>query len=194
MQYNSDSSGGRRVQGVNPAAPAFISSLSSARSVSSPSIDRTVASGSLSNQAYVPPTICRAVTPGPPTQTNMLAQGRSMWLLDQVSPYTPERSPMYSGKNAKTSTFSAPSMSMVVKASSPTHGELLTCYLNISTEVLLSNDADHADQLKSVKHLTCFYWHRYGKCNKADEVCLYAHHNTGHFAEEPMHMAPGRKH
>ncbi|MCJ1395896.1 hypothetical protein MMC18_008782 [Xylographa bjoerkii] len=59
-------------------------------------------------------------------------------------------------------------MSKVVKTPSPTH-----------------------DPPKSVKHLTCFYWHQYGKCNKADEVCLYAHFNTGQYAEEPMHMVPG---
>ncbi|MCJ1386731.1 hypothetical protein MMC17_009857 [Xylographa soralifera] len=57
--------------------------------------------------------------------------------------------------------------------------------------MLVKTPSPAHDQLKSVKHLTCFYWHKYGKCSKADEVCLYAHYNTGHLAEEPMHMAPG---
>ena len=136
MQYNSDSLGGRRAPGANPTAPSFVSSLSSARSVSSPSKDRTAASGFLSNQDYVSPTIRRAITPGPPTQDNMLIRGRSMLLLDQVPLYTPERTPTYSGNNAKTSQFSKPSMSMVVKAPSPAHGELLTHYgIDTSFEV-----------------------------------------------------------
>ncbi|MCJ1406712.1 hypothetical protein MMC19_000779 [Ptychographa xylographoides] len=45
---------------------------------------------------------------------------------------------------------------------------------------------------KSVKHLTCFYWHKYGKCNKSDDECLYAHKLTGSFADEPRHVEPGR--
>ncbi|MCJ1404998.1 hypothetical protein MMC11_008224 [Xylographa trunciseda] len=168
MQYNSDSLGGRRAPGVDPNAPSFVSSVSSARSVSSPSVDRMVASGSLNTQAYVSSTIRRAVTPGPPIRDNTLTRGRSTLIPDSLPPRTPLRAPKYSGNNAKISPFSAAPMSILMKTPSSAH-----------------------DQPKSVKHLTCFYWHKYGKCNKADEACLYAHFNTGQYAEEPMHMAPG---
>ncbi|MCJ1288126.1 hypothetical protein MMC26_007481 [Xylographa opegraphella] len=175
MQDNSDGLGGRRVSGVNPTTPSFVSSLSSAHSVSFPSIDCTGASVSTRNQAYVAPPIRRSPAPGSSTVDNMLTRGRPVLSLESVPPYTPDRTLIYRDSNAKTSMFSAQSMSMVVKTSSTTHA--------INT--------DDADQLKSVKHLTCFYWRKYGKCSKADEVCLYAHYNTGHIAEEPMHMAPG---
>jgi hypothetical protein len=45
----------------------------------------------------------------------------------------------------------------------------------------------------SVKHLTCYYWRTHGKCAKSDNDCLYAHHNTGLFADEPKKLEPGRK-
>ena len=65
---------------------------------------------------------------------------------------------------------------------------------SIPVSKCIADEIDDVDHVKSVKHLTCFYWHKYGKCSKADAVCLYAHYNTGHLAEEPMHMVPGRKH
>ena len=129
MQYNSDGPGGRRVPGVNPTAPSFVSSLSSARNVSSPSVERTVASGSLSNQAHISPIVRCAVTPEPPAQDNALTGGRPTLLLDSVPHYTPERNLTYSGYSAQTSTFSAPSMSVAVKTPSPAQGELFEGYL-----------------------------------------------------------------
>ncbi|MCJ1245165.1 hypothetical protein MMC30_002366 [Trapelia coarctata] len=55
-----------------------------------------------------------------------------------------------------------------------------------------SNLNSPAREPKSVKHLTCFYWRTYGKCNKTEEQCLYAHHLTGQLADEPKHLEPGR--
>jgi hypothetical protein len=51
---------------------------------------------------------------------------------------------------------------------------------------------DHVD--KSLpknfdKPLTCFFWHQAGRCNKRDIDCAYAHHDTGHYAAGPIHVA-----
>ena len=48
----------------------------------------------------------------------------------------------------------------------------------------------HPDK-PSVKHLTCYYWHKLGKCRFSDDECLYAHFNTGQLAEAPQKVEPG---
>ncbi|MCJ1482317.1 hypothetical protein MMC06_002481 [Schaereria dolodes] len=53
----------------------------------------------------------------------------------------------------------------------------------------------HPSQLpkvKSVKHLECWYW-RTGQCKYLEHNCLYAHHYTGHMAEAPKAVEPGRE-
>ena len=45
----------------------------------------------------------------------------------------------------------------------------------------------------SVKHLTCFYWHKFGKCRFANNECLYSHYNTGQLAEAPQKVEAGGK-
>ena len=45
----------------------------------------------------------------------------------------------------------------------------------------------------SVKHLTCYFWDKYGKCKWADEECLYAHFHTGKVAGGPVQVEIGRK-
>lgn len=44
----------------------------------------------------------------------------------------------------------------------------------------------------SVKHLTCHYWWFLGSCSKSDEECLYAHYDTGRYAEKPQTIVPGQ--
>ncbi|KAI4122929.1 MAG: hypothetical protein LQ347_006331, partial [Umbilicaria vellea] len=43
----------------------------------------------------------------------------------------------------------------------------------------------------SVKHLTCYFWDRYGKCKWTDEECLYAHVETGKVAGGPVQVEIG---
>ncbi|KAF1847518.1 uncharacterized protein K460DRAFT_257681, partial [Cucurbitaria berberidis CBS 394.84] len=38
------------------------------------------------------------------------------------------------------------------------------------------------------KPLTCFFWHQYGRCNKRDVDCAYAHWDTGFLAAGPIHL------
>ncbi|MCJ1237362.1 hypothetical protein MMC14_005347 [Varicellaria rhodocarpa] len=45
----------------------------------------------------------------------------------------------------------------------------------------------------SVKHLTCYYWKKVGKCRFSEEECLYSHKNTGQLAEAPQKVEPGGK-
>ncbi|KAL8934264.1 MAG: hypothetical protein Q9216_005993, partial [Gyalolechia sp. 2 TL-2023] len=35
------------------------------------------------------------------------------------------------------------------------------------------------------KSLTCFFWHRNGRCNRSDSECAYAHYDTGVVAHNP---------
>jgi hypothetical protein len=44
----------------------------------------------------------------------------------------------------------------------------------------------------SVKHLTCHYWWFLGSCSKSDEECLYAHYDTGRYADKPQTIVPGQ--
>lgn len=45
----------------------------------------------------------------------------------------------------------------------------------------------------SVKHLTCYFWDKYGKCKWGDAECLYAHFNTGKVAGGPVQVEIGRE-
>lgn len=45
---------------------------------------------------------------------------------------------------------------------------------------------------KSVKHLTCYFWHSFGSCRYTGESCLYAHHHTGVLAAGPVKLEHGR--
>ena len=45
----------------------------------------------------------------------------------------------------------------------------------------------------SVKHLTCYFWDKYGRCKWSDEECLYAHFQTGKVAGGPVQVEMGRK-
>jgi hypothetical protein len=45
----------------------------------------------------------------------------------------------------------------------------------------------------SVKHLTCFWWKEKGDCRFKEEDCLYAHHDTGLYADPPRQVIPGGK-
>ena len=45
----------------------------------------------------------------------------------------------------------------------------------------------------SVKHLTCYFWDKYGKCKWTDAECLYAHYQTGKVAGGPVQVEIGRK-
>ena len=47
-------------------------------------------------------------------------------------------------------------------------------------------------QPPSVKHLTCWYWANKG-CKLADNVCLYAHFDTGRLADPPVQIQRGRE-
>lgn len=49
-----------------------------------------------------------------------------------------------------------------------------------------------APQPPSVKHLTCWYWANKG-CKLADDVCLYAHFDTGRLADPPVKIQRGRE-
>ena len=42
-----------------------------------------------------------------------------------------------------------------------------------------------------VKYLTCFFWAKFGYCNKTEKQCLYSHHNTGRVAGPPVRREPG---
>ncbi|KAI9832793.1 MAG: hypothetical protein M1819_004013 [Sarea resinae] len=41
------------------------------------------------------------------------------------------------------------------------------------------------------KPLTCYYWYTYGKCNKDDDECAYAHYDTGKYSNAPLRLEPG---
>jgi len=44
----------------------------------------------------------------------------------------------------------------------------------------------------SVRHLTCFWWKEKGHCRYGDEQCLYAHYDTGKYADPPRQLIPGQ--
>jgi hypothetical protein len=49
----------------------------------------------------------------------------------------------------------------------------------------------HPHGKPSVKHLTCFWWKEKGDCRFKEEDCLYAHHDTGLYADSPRQVVPG---
>lgn len=49
----------------------------------------------------------------------------------------------------------------------------------------------HQNGKPSVKHLTCFWWKDKGDCRFKEEDCLYAHHDTGLYADPPRQVNPG---
>jgi hypothetical protein len=51
----------------------------------------------------------------------------------------------------------------------------------------------HPHGKPSVKHLTCFWWKEKGDCRFSEEDCLYAHHDTGLYADPPRQVTPGGK-
>ena len=51
--------------------------------------------------------------------------------------------------------------------------------------------APHPHGKPSVKHLTCFWWKEKGDCRFREEDCLYAHHDTGLYADPPRQVIPG---
>ena len=53
------------------------------------------------------------------------------------------------------------------------------------------NSAPHPQARPSVKHLTCFWWKERGDCRFKEEDCLYAHHDTGLYADPPRQVVPG---
>ncbi|MCJ1245160.1 hypothetical protein MMC30_002361 [Trapelia coarctata] len=44
---------------------------------------------------------------------------------------------------------------------------------------------------RSAKNHTCYYWAN-GGCKFTEETCLYAHHETGRTANQPVRLEPGR--
>lgn len=48
---------------------------------------------------------------------------------------------------------------------------------------------------KSMKHMTCWYWHKYRECKYEEPQCLYAHSYAGtiRVADEPIQREPGSK-
>ncbi|KAI9876209.1 MAG: hypothetical protein M1830_007023 [Pleopsidium flavum] len=44
----------------------------------------------------------------------------------------------------------------------------------------------------SVKHLTCYFWNEFGRCQWSDEECLYAHEHTGKVASAPVQVEVGK--
>jgi hypothetical protein len=50
--------------------------------------------------------------------------------------------------------------------------------------------ADSALPKNFDKPMTCFFWHQFGRCNKRDVDCAYAHWDTGFMAGAPINL-PG---
>ncbi|MCJ1477926.1 hypothetical protein MMC13_006600 [Lambiella insularis] len=181
MQYNSDSQGRRGASGVNPGAAPFVSALSipSVRSVSSPSTARAATPNPTSSQNDTLSTIRRSLTPGPPGK---LSTGGVALIPSPL----PSALNMPAYKPYQT-TESKPYQ---IIDSSPfnTNSPVIGATVNV-----LKTPPQQQQALlpKSVKHLTCFYWRRYGKCNKRDDMCLYSHSDTGQYADEPQHREPG---
>jgi hypothetical protein len=49
----------------------------------------------------------------------------------------------------------------------------------------------HPHGKPSVKHLTCFWWKEKGDCRFKEDDCLYAHRDTGIYADPPRQVIPG---
>jgi len=39
--------------------------------------------------------------------------------------------------------------------------------------------------------MTCFFWYQHGRCSKSDDECIYAHVDTGHYANPPVSTGMG---
>lgn len=50
-----------------------------------------------------------------------------------------------------------------------------------------------AANLRSVKHLTCYYWAHNGYCTKIERVCAYSHWWTGIIADKPQTVIAGER-
>lgn len=50
-----------------------------------------------------------------------------------------------------------------------------------------------AVNLRSVKHLTCYYWAHNGYCTKIERVCAYSHWWTGIIADKPQTVIAGER-
>lgn len=60
-----------------------------------------------------------------------------------------------------------------------------------SAESLSRPGTPHPHGKPSVKHLTCFWWKEKGDCRFKEEDCLYAHRDTGIYADAPRQVAAG---
>ena len=47
------------------------------------------------------------------------------------------------------------------------------------------------EKSRPMKHLTCYFWY-YWRCKYKEEDCLYAHRETGHIANAPILVGPGK--
>lgn len=58
-----------------------------------------------------------------------------------------------------------------------------------------SGNASGSPPKKTMKHLTCFFFNKFGECKLPDELCLYSHSHEGTtgVASAPVHKEPGSK-
>jgi len=65
---------------------------------------------------------------------------------------------------------------------------------NAGTETTTNGSAPDSSKrgTGSVKHLTCFWWKEKRNCRYSDDECLYAHYDTGKYADPPRQLVPGQ--
>ncbi|KAL8920413.1 MAG: hypothetical protein Q9208_006295 [Pyrenodesmia sp. 3 TL-2023] len=57
-----------------------------------------------------------------------------------------------------------------------------------------SGNANGSPPKKTMKHLTCFFFNKFGECKLPEELCLYSHSHEGTtaVASAPVHKEPGK--
>ena len=120
----------------------------------------------------------------PNTETGSSGSSETLNNNDNVEKTTPSRQP----RSVITTRPRGESRSVSMPPAS------LTLYRLGPNAIPTRPAAQHQGSINSrseVRHLTCWYWLHKGRCDKEDENCAYAHHDTGRYAERPRQVVPG---
>ncbi|KAF2248259.1 hypothetical protein BU26DRAFT_605758 [Trematosphaeria pertusa] len=102
------------------------------------------------------------------------------------------RSDRYKEYDTYTPACRSPSRPRLFPQSSPTYPEPTPGYTDYEFASQRLRHRNKSIDVSLPKHfvapITCFFWHHFGRCNKRDEDCAYAHWDTGYLAAAPINI------
>ena len=104
-----------------------------------------------------------------------------------IDRYVPERDNAYQRRSdapRSSSTFNNPAFQSAPSLSNPHYTRRHSGQHTPSDDTPISLDKSLPKNFP--QPLTCFFWHKNGRCNKRDIDCAYAHYDTGFMAGAPV--------